>query len=220
MSDVTVQATPENFDVALGGDVADYVALLKPRVMFLVVFTALVGLVAAPGTMHPVLAIAALICIAVGAGASGALNMWYDADIDARMARTAARPVPQGAVTPQEALAFGTVLAIGSVMCLGLMANWVAAGLLALHHRLLCVRLHDVAEALDAAEHRHWRRRGCLAAGDRLGGSDRHGEPRVLRDVPDHLRVDAAPFLGAGLDPRARLRARRRAHASRHPRRR
>ncbi len=115
-----------------GGDVADYAALLKPRVMFLVVFTALVGLVAAPGSMHPVLAIAALACIAVGAGASGALNMWYDADIDARMARTASRPVPQGAVTPQEALAFGSVLAVGSVLCLGLMANWVAAGLLAL----------------------------------------------------------------------------------------
>jgi protoheme IX farnesyltransferase len=131
MSDVTVHAIPEKYDVALGGDVADYVALLKPRVMFLVVFTALVGLVAAPGTMHPVLAIAALICIAVGAGASGALNMWYDADIDARMARTAARPVPQGAVTPEEALTFGAVLAGFSVICLGLMANWVAAGLLA-----------------------------------------------------------------------------------------
>jgi protoheme IX farnesyltransferase len=132
MSDATVQAIPEKFDVALGGDVADYAALLKPRVMFLVVFTALVGLVAAPGTMHPVLAIAALACIAVGAGAAGALNMWYDADIDARMARTASRPLPRGSVTPQEALAFGTVLAIGSVLCLGLMANWVAAGLLAL----------------------------------------------------------------------------------------
>ena len=132
MSDATAQNIPDKLDVALGGDVADYAALLKPRVMLLVVFTALVGLVAAPGTMHPVLAIAALACIAVGAGASGALNMWYDADIDARMARTASRPLPQGAVTPQEALAFGTILAIGSVLCLGLMANWVAAGLLAL----------------------------------------------------------------------------------------
>ena len=132
MSDATAQNIPDKLDVALGGDVADYAALLKPRVMLLVVFTALVGLVAAPGTMHPVLAIAALVCIAVGAGASGALNMWYDADIDARMARTASRPLPQGAVTPQEALAFGTILAIGSVLCLGLMANWVAAGLLAL----------------------------------------------------------------------------------------
>ena len=105
---------------------------MKPRVMFLVVFTALVGLVAAPGSMHPVLAIAALICIAAGAGASGALNMWYDADIDAKMARTAARPVPRGLVSPEEARSFGMVLALGSVLCLGLMANWVAAALLAL----------------------------------------------------------------------------------------
>src|SRR5665811_1870788 len=124
MSDATIQAVPAEHDVVLGGDVADYAALLKPRVMSLVVFTALVGLVAAPGTLHPVLAIAALACIAVGAGASGALNMWYDADIDARMARTASRPLPQGAITPDEALAFGTVLAIGSVLCLGLMAHW------------------------------------------------------------------------------------------------
>lgn len=131
MTDATVQVVQGKIDVAPGGDVADYVALLKPRVMFLVVFTAAVGLVAAPGTMHPILAIAALACIAVGAGASGALNMWYDADIDARMARTAARPLPQGTITPDGAFAFGAVLALGSVVCLGLMANWVAAGLLA-----------------------------------------------------------------------------------------
>jgi len=131
MTNATAQAIPRNLDIAPGGDVSDYAALLKPRVMFLVVFTALVGLVAAPVPMHPVLAIAALICIAVGAGASGALNMWYDADIDARMARTASRPLPRGAVTPNEALTFGSMLAIGSVLCLGLMVNWVAAGLLA-----------------------------------------------------------------------------------------
>ncbi len=131
MSDVSINAPSETIAVP-GGDVADYVALLKPRVMFLVVFTALVGLVAAPGTMHPVLAIAALICIAVGAGAAGALNMWYDADIDARMARTAQRPVPRGNISADEALSFGTVLAVGSVLCLGLMVNWFAAALLAL----------------------------------------------------------------------------------------
>ena len=131
MSDAPVPVSPGKYDAAIGGEVADYFALLKPRVMFLVVFTALVGLVAAPGTMHPVLAIASLLCIAVGAGASGALNMWYDADIDARMARTASRPLPKGAVTPQEALTFGVVLAVGSVLCLGLVANWLAAGLLA-----------------------------------------------------------------------------------------
>ena len=132
MAKVSLHANPEALLVTGGGDVAEYFALMKPRVMFLVVFTALVGLVAAPGTMHPVLAIAALVCIAVGAGAAGALNMWYDADIDARMARTAARPVPRGKISPDEARAFGTVLAAGSVICLGLMANWFAAGLLAL----------------------------------------------------------------------------------------
>ena len=132
MAEVGLNANAEVLASAEGGDVAEYFALMKPRVMFLVVFTALVGLVAAPGHMHPVLALAALICIAVGAGAAGALNMWYDADIDALMARTATRPIPKGRITPDEARAFGTVLAVGSVICLGLMLNWVAAGLLAL----------------------------------------------------------------------------------------
>jgi protoheme IX farnesyltransferase len=131
MTDVTVSAIAREFDPATGGEVSDYLALMKPRVMFLVVFTALVGLVAAPGSMHPVLAFAALLCIAVGAGAAGALNMWYDADIDARMARTAARPIPRGRITPSEACSFGAVLGAGSVICLGLMLNWVAAALLA-----------------------------------------------------------------------------------------
>jgi heme o synthase len=115
-----------------GGSIGDYVALLKPRVMSLVVFTALAGLVAAPGSLHPVLAVTALLCITVGAGASGALNMWYDADIDARMARTAGRPIPQGRVSADEALTFGTVLSFGSVLVLGLLVNWVAGALLAL----------------------------------------------------------------------------------------
>jgi heme o synthase len=111
--------------------VGDYFALMKPRVMSLVVFTALVGLMIAPVQIHPVLAMFALLCIAVGAGAAGALNMWYDADIDAVMSRTATRPVPAGRVQPGEALAFGMTLAAGSVVFLGLMVNWLAAGLLA-----------------------------------------------------------------------------------------
>jgi heme o synthase len=111
--------------------VGDYIALLKPRVMSLVIFTALVGIVVAPGTMHPVLAFTSLLCIAIGAGASGALNMWYDADIDALMSRTRNRPVPSGRVRAGEARAFGLTLAFGSVAVLGLAANWVAAGLLA-----------------------------------------------------------------------------------------
>ncbi len=111
--------------------VGDYIALLKPRVMSLVVFTALVGLVVAPGHLHPVLGFFALFCIAVGAGAAGALNMWYDADIDAKMARTLDRPIPAGRVQPGEALAFGIVLAGFAIVFLGLMINLLAAGLLA-----------------------------------------------------------------------------------------
>jgi protoheme IX farnesyltransferase len=121
------------FDTAaIGGGIGDFLALMKPRVMSLVVFTALTGLVLAPGAMHPALAAIALICIAVGAGASGALNMWFDADIDACMQRTASRPIPRGLVTADEALTFGVVLAIGSVVTLGVLVNWVAAALLAL----------------------------------------------------------------------------------------
>ena len=114
-----------------GADVEDYVALLKPRVMSLVIFTALVGMVAAPGTLHPVLAAIALLAIAVGAGAAGALNMWYDADIDRVMKRTRGRPIPAGRINPDEALGFGLVLAAFSVAILGLAANWLAAALLA-----------------------------------------------------------------------------------------
>ena len=109
----------------------DYLALMKPRVMSLVVFTAFAGLVVAPGHMHPVLAFFSLVCIAVGAGAAGALNKWYDADIDAVMTRTADRPIPAGRVRPGEALAFGMVLAGFSVVFLGLMISLLAAGLLA-----------------------------------------------------------------------------------------
>src|SRR5947207_2721418 len=111
--------------------VGDYVALMKPRVMSLVVFTALVGLVLAPGHLHPVIAFTALLCIAVGAGAAGALNMWFDADIDALMTRTARRPIPCGRILPGEALGFGLTLAGGSIVVLGVLVSVLAAGLLA-----------------------------------------------------------------------------------------
>jgi protoheme IX farnesyltransferase len=116
---------------ASNGDVSDYIALLKPRVMSLVVFTALVGMVVAHANVHPVIAIASLLMIAVGAGASGCLNMWWDADIDARMTRTARRPIPAGRIAPDEALSFGLILSVGSVLVLGLAANWFAAAFLA-----------------------------------------------------------------------------------------
>ncbi|MCF1467389.1 protoheme IX farnesyltransferase [Agrobacterium vitis] len=109
----------------------DFFALLKPRVMSLVVFTAFAGLVLAPGTINPILGVIAILCIAVGAGASGALNMWYDADIDAVMTRTAHRPIPAGRIRPQEALAFGITLSVFSVSILGLAVNWFAAAFLA-----------------------------------------------------------------------------------------
>ncbi|MBL4836262.1 MAG: protoheme IX farnesyltransferase [Kordiimonadaceae bacterium] len=113
-------------------DARDFIALLKPRVMSLVVFTAFVGLVAAPGTMHPALAIAAIVLIAIGAGASGALNMWYDADIDGIMKRTAKRPIPAGKISPGDALGFGLTLSVASVILLGLIVNVTSAVLLAL----------------------------------------------------------------------------------------
>ncbi|KAA1178180.1 protoheme IX farnesyltransferase [Rhizobium tropici] len=109
----------------------DYFELLKPRVMSLVVFTAFTGLVLAPGHINPVLGFIAILCIAVGAGASGALNMWYDADIDAVMSRTARRPIPAGRIKPAEALAYGLVLSGFSVTILGLAINWLSAGILA-----------------------------------------------------------------------------------------
>jgi protoheme IX farnesyltransferase len=111
--------------------VGDYVALMKPRVMSLVVFTAFVGMMIAPAHIHPVIAFAALLCISVGAGAAGALNMWYDADIDALMTRTAGRPIPRGRIAPGEALGFGVTLCGFSVAVLGLLVSWLAAALLA-----------------------------------------------------------------------------------------
>ncbi|MGU3574688.1 heme o synthase [Brucellaceae bacterium C25G] len=110
---------------------SDYITLLKPRVMSLVVFTGFVGLMAAPGHMNPVLAAISILCIAVGAGASGALNMWYDADIDRIMQRTRNRPIPAGVISPEQVLAFGLTLSVFSVLTLGLFVNWLSAALLA-----------------------------------------------------------------------------------------
>jgi protoheme IX farnesyltransferase len=133
MTDITaVDQNPRTAGFAISeASVGDFIALMKPRVMSLVVFTALVGLMVTPGYLHPVLGFAALLCITIGAGAAGALNMWYDADVDAVMRRTSRRPIPAGRVLPREALAFGVTLAIGSIAVLGLVANWLAAALLA-----------------------------------------------------------------------------------------
>ena len=118
--------------VAEEATVGDYFALLKPRVMSLVVFTGLVGMMMAPGHINPVIGFIALLCIAIGAGASGALNMWYDADIDAHMERTKTRPIPMGRVAPAEALNLGVTLSLGAILLIGIAVNATTAALLAL----------------------------------------------------------------------------------------
>jgi protoheme IX farnesyltransferase len=131
-SSETPPSIPLHLGTAPAAGVADYLEILKPRVMSLVVFTGLVGLVLAPGHLHPLLATVAVLCIAIGAGAAGAINMWYDRDIDAVMRRTASRPLPSGRMVPGEALGFGVVLGVGAVLLMGLAVNAVAAELLAL----------------------------------------------------------------------------------------
>jgi protoheme IX farnesyltransferase len=128
---LSLTADRDGFARVADAGVEDYLALLKPRVMSLVVFTAFVGIAVAPGSIHPFIGATALLAIAIGAGASGALNMWYDADIDAMMSRTANRPIPRGRIAPGEVLGFGLILSAFSVTTLALAVNWLAAGLLA-----------------------------------------------------------------------------------------
>src|SRR5918998_2313504 len=128
MPTLTSNLSPTTSSTAAAtGEVGDYVALLKPRVMSLVVFTALVGMVVAHPSVHPVIAFGSLVMIAVGAGASGCLNMWWDADVDAIMVRTRGRPIPAGRIGREEALSFGLTLAGGFVLPPRLLPHWVAA---------------------------------------------------------------------------------------------
>ena len=187
------------------GSVRDYFELLKPRVMSLVVFSGFAGMIVAPGHLHPVLALTAILCIAVAAGASGAINMWYERDIDAIMHRTSNRPLPEGRVDPDEALSFGIVLTIGSITLMGLAVNWVAAGLLAL------------ASFVYVFVYTIWLKRrtpqnivigGASGAfPPMIGWAAVTGDVSVALGpaVPADLHVDAAPFLGAGPVPERRL---------------
>ena len=185
---------------------ADYFALLKPRVMALAVFTAFVGMVMAPGVINPVVVLVGDAAIAPGAGAAGALNMWYDEDIDGLMSRTAERPIPSGRVSPAEALDFGLLLAALSVMTLGMLVGWLAASLLAFTIFFYVVVytmwlkrstpqnivIGGAAGALPPVI-------GWAAATNAVGIES-------LRPVPDHLPVDAAAFLGARAVQGRRLR--------------
>ena len=129
MSDVTSGGASAPLDV--GSEVRDWFTLLKPRVLTLVVYSGVAGLLVAPGAMHPVLAITAILAITIAAGAAGAINMWYDRDIDLVMRRTASRPIPAGRIAPDSALAYGVALAVFSVALMGLATNWLAALVLA-----------------------------------------------------------------------------------------
>jgi len=134
MSGATIEKGGAQAPLATSADlseVRDWIALLKPRVMTLVVYSGLIGMLVAPAPIHPVLGLAAILCIAVAAGAAGAINMWYDRDIDALMRRTQRRPIPAGRIAPEAALGFGLFLSVASVAVMGLATNWVAAGWLA-----------------------------------------------------------------------------------------
>ncbi|MEM1020504.1 MAG: heme o synthase, partial [Pseudomonadota bacterium] len=141
MDDLAIRLSGQGAGQAYAGPSADlatwrdYVDLLKPRVMMLVVFTGIAGMVAAPGAtegaIHPVIALTAILALTVGAGAAGAINMWFDRDIDAIMPRTATRPIPAGRVAPDAGLTFALFMAAASVYVMGMAVNWVSAGLLA-----------------------------------------------------------------------------------------
>ena len=184
---------------------SDFFALMKPRVMLLAVFTALVGLMIAPGQLDPALEVIAILAIATGAGAAGVLNMWYDADIDSVMTRTAKRPIPRGRVSRTEALSFGLALAVGAVAVLGLALNLKAAALLA-----FAIFFYVVVYTV-------WLKRSTPqniviggAAGALppvIGWAAASGEVGVesLIFVPDCLSVDATTLLGARAHARRRI---------------
>jgi protoheme IX farnesyltransferase len=186
--------------------VSDFVALTKPRVMMLAVFTALVGLSRARIRLDPLTTLAAVLAIAVGAGAAGVLNMWYDADIDAIMSRTAMRPIPRGRVSRFKALVFGLFLGGFAVVVLALATNLTAAALLA-GSILLYVAVYTA-----------WLKRTTRqniviggAAGDRMGRSNRRRRARAACAVLHYLPLDPATFLGSRAQSYRRLCARRRA---------
>ena len=204
---------------ALPADWRDLLALTKPRVMTLVVFTGLCGLLVAPVPIHPVLGFTAILCIALGAGAAAALNMWYEADLDALMKRTRSRPIPAGRLDRQTALHFGVGLAFFSVILMGVATNWLAAAILAVSI-LFYVFVYTI-----------WLKRrtpqnivigGAAGAFPPLIGwaaVDRRRRPAAAPPVRAHLPVDAAAFLGAVAVRPLRLCRRRRADAARGRRR-
>ena len=194
---------------ALPADWRDFLALTKPRVMSLVVFTGLCGLLVAPVQLPLVLGFTAILCIALGAGACGALNQWYEADIDAKMRRTAKRPLPAGRMDRQSALHFGVGLGVFSVLLMGLATNWLAAALLAASI-LFYVLIYTVwLKPRTAQNIVIGGAAGAFPAADRLGRGDGPRRDAAAAAVRDHLPVDPAAFLGAVAVRAVRLCGRR-----------
>ena len=200
-------------DIILPAEWRDFWALTKPRVMSLVVFTALCGLLAAPGSIHPVIGFTAILCLALGAGACGALNQYFEADIDAKMARTAGRPLPAGRMDRASALNFGIGLAAFSVGIMGGCGQLAMCWPACLFDLLLRDCLHYLVEAQHAAEYRYRRCCGCISACNRMGGGNRRRYAYASPPVRDHLPLDTAAFLGARLVYEDGLRRGRNSHA-------
>ena len=203
MTDASLNAG--SYDIPNQTEFDDYFALLKPRVMSLVVFTASVGMLAAPVGVHPIIAFASILFIAIGAGASGALNMWWDADIDAVMKRTAGRPIPSGKISPHEARNLGLWLSAFSVGMLAITANFLSAGLLAFTIFFLCSNLYNVAKKMDTSEYCYRWSCGSISPDDRLGCSDWWYFGRGSADVFPNIYVDAASLLGISIVYERRL---------------
>ena len=199
---------------ALVARVPDFVELTKPRVMMLAVFTALVGLNSAPRELDPLHACLVVLAIAMGAAAAGVLNMWYDADIDAVMARTAMRPIPRGKVSRLEAIGLGSNARRGGSRAPGSRRKPGGCGAARRGYPFLCRCLYGLVEAVDAAQYRYRRRCRRAASGDRMDGGDRRRGRRAARPVPHHFSLDAAAFLGARGKPRGRVCTSRCADAS------
>jgi len=174
-----------------------YFELLKP-ILILVVFTAVAGFVLAPGSKDVITAIVTIICVTTGAGASASLNMWYDADIDALMVRTARRPIPTGRVSPRQGLVFGIILSVVNQLVCGLPT--------CANHHFLRGSIHHVAEALDAPKYRNWRRSGRSPTDDLVCGDGKHF-PRQLCAISDHLLLDTPALLGTRPFFNTRLRS-------------
>jgi heme O synthase-like polyprenyltransferase len=173
--------------------------LMKPRVMSLVIFTCAVGLLMAPNIVPTKEAIIGIILVSIGAGAAGALNMWYESDLDALMTRTCLRPIPTGKVNRNQALVFGITLSIFSVIALDFFANRISAGLLLVYYFILCACLHNLAKEKNTTKHSYWWCRRCFTSSYRLDYSNKFSFIRTNYIFFNNFLLDPISFLGIEL---------------------